>query len=148
MGGTYFSFIFQSCPRRFEFMKFSRIVKVLLVAAFIMALSATAQWSPGGMMAYMGDLNLASPSAFSGAAPYAIGNAQTNHQSLTNNSSANSTSAIRKTGLIPLDLSKYAGDRINKSLEGYTNIIYPITESAGFTASTAAGGSSGGCGCG
>lgn len=129
-------------------MMFSRTIKVLLVAAFIMALNATAQWSPGSMMVYIGDLNLASPSAFSHAAPYAIGNAQANQQSMMNNSSANSTSAIRKTGLMPLDLSKYAGDRINKSLEGYTNIIYPITESAGFTASTAAGGSSGGCGCG
>jgi len=129
-------------------MVFSRNIKVLLVAAFIMAFNATAQWSPGSMMVYMGDLNLASHSAFGGAAPYVIGNAQTIQQSLMNNSSANNTVAISKTGLMPLDLSKYAGDRINKSLEGYTNIIYPISESAGFTASTAGGGSSGGCGCG
>jgi len=104
-------------------MVFSRNIKVLLVAAFIMALNATAQWSPGSMMVYMGDLNLASHSAFSGAAPYVIGNAQTIQQSLMNNSSANSTAAISKTSLMPLDLSRYAGDRINKSLEGYTNII-------------------------
>lgn len=46
-----------------------------------------------------------------------------------------------------LDLSRYARDRTNNSLAGYTNIMYPITGSRGTTTSTSGGGGSG-CGCG
>ncbi|HWQ20245.1 MAG TPA: hypothetical protein VN455_10750 [Methanotrichaceae archaeon] len=44
-----------------------------------------------------------------------------------------------------INLSNYATDRRNNNLTGYTNIMYPIAESAGFTASAAGGG---GCNCG
>ena len=45
-----------------------------------------------------------------------------------------------------MDLSRYAKDRLNKKLGGYRNIIYPMAESSGFSATTSSG-SGGGCGC-
>ena len=130
-----------------------------------LAFNASAQWSPGGGMVYMGDLNLAASSVSSGKAVQALGGSQvisapTNNSSL-NNSSINGTTIDNSTlagpsivvpcaGTSPssgkkiLDLSGYARDRTNKNLAGYTNVMYPISGSRGSTTSTAGGG--GGCG--
>ncbi|MCX6673492.1 MAG: hypothetical protein NTY37_06920 [Methanothrix sp.] len=131
-----------------------------------LAFNASAQWSPGGEMVYMGDLNLAASSVSSEKAVPAQGGPQTqaamNNSSL-NNSSLNGTSMDNSTMVSPsivvpsavaaessgkkiLDLSSYSRDRTNKNLAGYTNIMYPISGSRGTTTSTAGGG--GGCGCG
>ncbi|MEI8003369.1 MAG: hypothetical protein WCG94_03445 [Methanothrix sp.] len=132
-----------------------------------LAYSASAQWSPGGAMVYMGDLNLAASSASSGKSLPALGGSQeiqlpANNSSF-NSSSINATTMDKSTALSPaavqpsasvtessgktiLDLSGYARDRTNKNLAGYKNIMYPISGSRGSTTSTAGGG--GGCGCG
>jgi hypothetical protein len=138
-----------------------------------LAFNASAQWSPGGSMVYMGDLNLAASSASSGKAVQALGGSQeiqaaTNNSSMSNsslnNSSINGTtidnSALvgpsivvpgpgtsESSGKKILDLSGYSRDRTNKNLAGYTNIMYPISGSRGSTTSTAGGGGCGG-GCG
>lgn len=128
----------------------ARIIGMLLVAAaIIMAFNACAQWSPGGMMVYMGDLNLAGAAGTGGAAPYTIGSAMTSQPALNNSSLNNTTmSAIGASGLAPLDLSHYGSDRVQGDLAKYKNIMYPIAESRGSTASTAGGASGGGgCGC-
>lgn len=53
---------------------FAKTIGMIFVAiAIVMVCNACAQWSPGGMMVYMGDLNLAGASGTSGAAPYSIG---------------------------------------------------------------------------
>jgi hypothetical protein len=131
-----------------------------------LAFNASAQWSPGGGMVYMDDLNLAASSVSSGKAVQALGGSQaiqvpTNNSSL-NNSSINGSTIDNSTLVDPsivvpgvgtsqssgkkiLDLSGYSRDRTNKSLAGYTNIMYPISGSRGSTTSTAGGG--GGCGC-
>ncbi|MHB8118783.1 MAG: hypothetical protein ACYDHX_08660 [Methanothrix sp.] len=136
-----------------------------------LAFNASAQWSPGGSMVYMGDLNLAAFSASSGKAVQALGGSQeiqaaTNNSSMSNsslnNSSINATSMDNSTAVSPaavlpsagaaessgkeiLDLSSYSRDRANKNLAGYKNIMYPISGSRGTTTSTAGGGGS--CGC-
>jgi hypothetical protein len=109
----------------------------------LLAFNACAQWSPGGMMVYMGDLNLAGSPGSSGAAPYAIGSSLINLP--MNNSSINNSTVYSAPTLMPLDLSHYASDRANKNLAGYKNIMYPIAESRGSTTSTAGGASGGGC---
>ncbi len=130
-----------------------------------LAFNASAQWSSGGEMVYMGDLNLAASSVSSGKAVQAYSGSQaisvpTNNSSL-NNSSINGTSMENSSLVSPsivvtgastsqssgkkiLDLSGYAQDRTDKNLAGYTNIMYPISGSRGSTTSTAGGG---GCGC-
>ena len=139
-----------------------------------MVFNAYAQWSPGGEMVYMGDLNLAAPSVSGVTAPQAVTGSQMNQPSMNNstinnvtanNSSMNSSSMENSTvvgpsglaavsgpsqssGMKPLDLSSYSRDRTNKNLAGYTNIMYPITGSRGTTTSTSGGGGGGGCGCG
>jgi len=119
-----------------------------------LAFNASAQWSPGGSMVYMGDLNLMASSASSEKAVQAPGGSQS-IQAATNNSSLNNSSINGTTIVVPsagasessgkeiLDLSGYARDRTNKSLAGYTNVMYPISGSRGSTTSTAGGG----CGC-
>ena len=139
-----------------------------------MVFNAYAQWSPGGEMVYMGDLNLATPSVSGVTAPQAVAGSQMNQTSMNNstinsttanNSSMNSSSMENSTvvgpsglaalsglsqssGMKPLDLSSYSRDRTNKNLAGYTNIMYPISGSRGTTTSTSGGGGGGGCGCG
>jgi len=139
-----------------------------------MVFNACAQWSPGGEMVYMGDLNLAAPSVSGVTDPRAVAGSQMNQPSMNNstinnmtanNSSMNSSSMENSTvvspfglaagsglsqssGMKPLDLSSYSRDRTNKTLAGYTNIMYPITGSRGTTTSTSGGGGGGGCGCG
>jgi hypothetical protein len=128
--------------RKIEFMA----LELLLIT---LAFNACAQWSPGEMMVYLGDLNLAGSPGSIGAATYPVVgspliNLPMNNSSMgissINNSTMNSASV-----LVPLDLSRYASNRANKNLAGYTNIMYPLAESRGSTASTAGGG---GCGCG
>jgi len=101
---------------------------------------------------YLGELDL-------------LANSSSTNSSLINSTLINSTAANNSTSidvaLVPpqnlsastgkevLDLTSYARDRVNKSLAGYTNIMYPITGSRGTTASTSGGGGGGGgCGCG
>jgi len=149
----------------------ARYAALALGVMFIaLAYSASAQWSPGGAMVYMGDLNLAASSTSSGGAAVALGGSQEtsaamNNSSMDNsslnNSSINGTSldnstiagpsiavpfavAAESSGRPILDLSSYARDRTNNNLAGYKNIMYPITGSRGSTTSTAGGG--GGCG--
>lgn len=68
---------------------------VLLIMFFALAFNASAQWSPGGAMVYMGDLNLAASSVSSGKDVQALGGspvmAIANDTSMSN-SSSNSTS--------------------------------------------------------
>ena len=133
----------------------ARYAALALGVMFIaLAFNASAQWSPGGEMVYMGDLNLAASSASSGKAVQALGGSQeiqaaTNNSSL-NNSSINGTTIDNSTLIGPsivvpgaatsessgkkiLDLSGYSRDRTNKNLAGYTNIMYPISGSRGST---------------
>jgi hypothetical protein len=122
---------------------------ILAVMLIPLAIIASAQWSPGGTVVYMGDLNLAASSVSSGAASHALGNPVVGQMKLNNSStnatSMNNTTIAEPSGLKTLDLSNYARDRVNKNLAGYTNIMYPISGSRGTTTSTSGGG---GCGCG
>lgn len=128
---------------------FAKTIGMIFVAiTIVMVYNACAQWSPGGMMVYMGDLNLAGASGTGGAAPYSIGTTLTSQPALNNtslnNTTASNTAAVGESGLVPLDLSGYGSDRVNKNLAKYKNIMYPIAESRGSTASTSSG-ASGGC---
>ncbi len=138
---------------------FSRKTTVALAAAALFGLfvfNACAQWTPGGTVINLGGFELGSPASAESvsAKPYMIGNQLTNSLSsdnLTMNSSTmnNSTMDSSQPTALPIaDLSGYGKDRREGNLKGYTNIMYPLAESAGFTASTATGGGSGGgCGC-
>ena len=151
---------------------------VLAVMFIALTCSASAQWSPGGAMVYMGDLNTAASLISGGRDVQALGgsgetrapinNSTINNSSLNNssfnNSSADATSMDNSTSQSPavptsagaagssgkaiIDLSGYSRDRTNKNLTGYTNIMYPITGARGTTTSTSGGGGGGGCGCG
>ncbi len=130
-------------------MAYSKIALNILGLLFVfMIFDACAQWSPGGTMVYMGDLNLAGSSGASGSTPYALGSIPiglpVNNSSMNSSFINNSTIDTASSALMPLDLSRYAGDRASKNLTGYKNIMYPIAESRGSTASTAG---AGGCGC-
>lgn len=134
-----------------------------------LAFNASAQWSPGGAMVYMGDLNLVASSAIGGKAVQGLGGSQETSAAMNNtlmdnsslnNSTTNTTldnstivspsivvpcaGAAEPSGKKILDLSGYARDRTNNNLAGYTNVMYPISGSRGSTTSTAGGGS--GCG--
>lgn len=123
----------------------------------------------GSQMAFSGDLNVAG-SSFSAADNSQLTNNTTinssDNSTLTNqtalqsaasenvspNAVSSSVSPVplsggqsEQSGADVLDLSSYSSDRANKNLTGYKNIMYPISESRGSTASTA--GAGGGCGC-
>jgi hypothetical protein len=131
---------------------------ILGILFLVIAFNAAAQWSPGGTMVYMGDLNLAASPASDGVVPYAkvspdivqapsnnsSMNSSTNDSSINNSMTLSSSGLMSSSGLKPLDLSSYAGDRTKNNLAGYKNIMYPISGSRGTTTSTAGGG----CGCG
>jgi hypothetical protein len=141
---------------------------VLFIMFFALALNASAQWSPGGSMVYMGDLNLALSSVSSGKEVQSSGSSAASaiaNNSSMSNSSLNSTSinatldnltvvsasiaipsavAAESSGKKVLDLSGYSRDRVNRNLAGYTNIMYPISGSRGTTTSTSGGGGCGG----
>jgi hypothetical protein len=143
---------------------------VLAVTFLALVVSASAQWSPGGAMVYMGDLNLVASSVHTGnvqkapagsAGAIAATNNTTQNSTSPNNGSTNATStdnpvaintapapSVKESSGMPvLDLSNYASDRTKSNLAGYTNIMYPITGSRGSTTSTAGGGGAcGGCG--
>ncbi|HSD59055.1 MAG TPA: hypothetical protein VLB04_12825 [Methanotrichaceae archaeon] len=143
---------------------FSRKTTVALATAALFGLfvfNACAQWTPGGTVINLGGFELGSPASAESVStkPYMIGNQPANSLSsdnLTMNSSTmnsstmdNSTMDSSQPTVLPIaDLSGYGKDRRDGNLKGYTNIMYPLAESAGFTASTATGGGSGGgCGC-
>jgi hypothetical protein len=81
---------------------------VLVAILFALAFNASAQWSPGGAMVYMGDLNLAAsslssgkdvPSSSSSPAQAAMNNSTMSNSSLNNASiNANSTEDSNATG--------------------------------------------------
>jgi len=146
-------------------MKSIRYEVMALGAAFlVLACIASAQFSSDGTMVYMGDLSLRASSHWSDQAAdrppaanlgAAADNASRNATAL-GNITLNKTlpevgmpvrlgSAEQKDAARPydkgiLDLSAYAKDRSNGSLTGYTNIMYPISESRGSTTSTSSGG--------
>lgn len=170
--GTYlllFPYVFSSLShvRRKDRNMFSqRIVALVLAGLFaVIVLNACAQWSPAKTVVNLGDLSLAGKGA-SGAPRatdssladnplmnesstnnWAMNNSSLNNPAM-NNSSINNlilNSSIKgATSMQPIDLSGYSQDRRNKNLAGYKNIMYPIAESRGSTASTTGGG----CGCG
>jgi hypothetical protein len=72
-----------------------------------------------------------------------LNNSSSNNSS-SNDSLLNSSPIESSKSVQPIDLSGYSQDRRNKNLAGYKNIMYPIAESRGSTASTTGGG----CGCG
>ncbi len=129
---------------------FSKKIELMALGLLFitLAFNACAQWSPGGMMVYMGDLNLAGTPGSIGVATPSISSSLINlpmNNSSMSNSSINNSTMNSALVLVPLDLSRYASNRANKNLTGYKNIMYPLSESRGSTASTTGGG---GCGCG
>lgn len=150
-------------------MKYSNVAMILAAVLLALACSASAQWSPGGEMAYMGDLSLVA-SSFSAeghakalAGPAVNANASDNstqnessQDNITINATMNNSAPASQETKVPvnasktsdkpvLDLSSYASDRSKNDLAGYTNIMYPITGSRGSTTSTSSGS---GCNCG
>jgi len=139
-------------------LKYSALGLALIL--FILAGSALAQSSVEPV--YLGELDLLANNSSVNSS--SINNSSIN-SSLINSTLINSTAATNSTsidtdlvqpqnlaassGKEVLDLSGYARDRANKSLAGYTNVMYPITGSRGTTTSTSGGGGGGGgCGCG
>lgn len=149
-------------------MKYSNAALMLAAVLLALACSASAQWSPGGGIAYMGDLSLvASSFSAEGHAKALAGSAvnanatdnstqiETSQDNSTINATMNNSAsaspepqppadASEPTAKPVLDLSSYSSDRSKNDLAGYTNIMYPISGSRGTTAST----SGSGCGCG
>ncbi len=117
--------------------------------------NAYAQWLPGSTEINLGGFKLDSHVGQAGIGVYHIGGTQANSLSTNslpmNNSSINSTptSAINAQPIVTqpsmIDLTGYARDRLKGNLTGYSNIMYPLAESRGSTASTS---TSAGCGCG
>lgn len=144
-------------------MTFSRkmMVAVLAVLLFVMVFDVCAQWSPGKTVINLGDLNLAVPpkptaETPAGDSPITIpaGNSSDTINASMNNTTMNNTLTVSPIeSLQPaqsaalIDLSNYSKDRRGKNLAGYKNIMYPIAEARGSTASATSGGGSGGCGC-
>jgi len=122
--------------------------KKLAAAAFAVLLicgmfEVSAQWSPMKTEINLGSFKLAS-------SPVLPEPDRSPAQStLANNTTINATLMNNSTSVLPaleiIDLSGYSKDRLSRNLAGYTNIMYPIAESGGFTATTSGGG---GCGCG
>jgi hypothetical protein len=141
---------------------FSRnLIAALAIAACACLLisGGYGQTISGASSVSLGALTQSSFSGLGTTGPYSIGSMATKVPSVdslpANSSSINATmvnvSSINRPSAKALqtpaviNLSNYASDRRNKNLTGYTNIMYPIAESAGFTASAAGGG---GCNCG
>ena len=85
-----------------------------------LAFNASAQWSPGGAMVYMGDLNLAAYSASSGKAVQALGGTQ-DIQVPTNNSSLNNNSINGTT----IDNSALVGPEDSGRIIGWMKDFWP-----------------------
>jgi len=124
---------------------------VLALILFILAGSSLAQ-TLGGTEVYLGELNLLADNSSMNSS--SMNSTLINSTAATDSTStqlalAPSKNLSSSSGKEVLDLSRYARDRANKSLAGYTNIMYPITGSRGTTISTSGGGGGGGgCGCG
>lgn len=149
-------------------MKYSNAALILAAVLLAPICNASAQ-SPGGEMAYMGDLSLVASSfsaeghakALAGPAVDASSSDNstqnvTSQDNITINATMNDSASTSPETQPPadasemsdrpvLDLSSYSSDRSKNDLAGYTNIMYPITGSRGSTTSTSSGG---GCGCG
>ncbi len=139
---------------------FSKKTTVALAIAALFGLfvfNACAQWTPGGMAINFGgfDLENSASAEVPSIKPYVIGNQLANSLSsdnlMMNSSTINNTSMNNTTmdnsqpASMPIaDLSSYGKDRREGNLNKYKNIMYPLAEAGGFTASTAGGG--GGCG--
>ncbi|MFB3763751.1 MAG: hypothetical protein ACE14P_00730 [Methanotrichaceae archaeon] len=133
---------------------FSKKMMMVLALAFaalssVFVCGAYAQWLPRGTEINLGDFKLTSSLSQPGTEVYHIGrapmapmNAPANNLP-TNNSSINSIPAINTQPAI-IDLTGYARARAKGNLTGYTNIMYPLSESRGTTTTTGGGG----CGCG
>ncbi|MDM7913355.1 MAG: hypothetical protein QUS09_09685, partial [Methanotrichaceae archaeon] len=103
----------------------------------LLTFNACAQWAPGRMVINLGGFELGSTASL------------TMNSSTVNNTTVNNTTvnSLQPTALPIVDLSSYGKDRRDGNLKGYTNIMYPLAESAGFTATAAgSGGGCGGCG--
>jgi hypothetical protein len=138
------------------FSKKTTVTFVAVVLFGLLAFNACAQWTPGGTVINLGGFELGSTASAEvpSVEPYMIGNQPVNSISsdnLTVNSSTMNNTTMdspQPTALPIADLSSYGKDRREGNLKGYTNIMYPIAESRGSTASTAGGASGGGgCGC-
>lgn len=138
-------------------LKYSALGLALIL--FILAGSALAQSSVEPV--YLGELDLLANNSSVNSS--SINNSSINssiNSTLINSTAATNSTSINtdlvkpqnlaaSSGKEVLDLSGYARDRANKSLAGYTNVMYPITGSRGTTTSTSGGGGGGGgCGCG
>ncbi len=71
--------------------KFAVTALGFMIIFLLIAFNAAAQWSPGGEMVYMGDLNLAAPSVSGGTASQAVGGTQLNQLSMNNSTMNNMT---------------------------------------------------------
>jgi len=144
---------------------FSRkLIAALAIAACLLISGGYAQTISGASSVSLGALTQSSFSGLGTTGPYSIGSMATKvpsvdslpansspingpsvNATMVNVSSINRPPAKALQTPAAINLSNYASDRRNKNLTGYTNIMYPIAESAGFTASAAGGG---GCNCG
>jgi hypothetical protein len=158
------------------FSKKSKVTLILMVLFAFLVLDAFAEDLPARAVVVLGNAKLTVPSgsaaqmannsttnasSISSASINlsAINNASMNLSANTSMDGSNANSTIaslssknklmdKPASIVPvMDLSRYAEDRLNRSLSGYTNVIYPMAESSGFTA-TAGSGGGGGCGCG
>ncbi len=143
--------------KSFMFQKKIAVTLIALALSCAFIFTASAQWTPGGLAINFAGFDLGSsgsaPAGSSGIKPYMIGLGNEPVVGLLSNNSTANSSSIDSTGsLLPAlpvaDLSGYGKDRRDKNLARYTNIMYPLAESAGFTATAAGGSGGGGCGCG
>jgi len=130
---------------------FSKKIIMLLALAslsILLVCTAYAQWIPASTEVNLGDFKLTGSLSQAGTGVYNIGEEPVNGLSTNslpmNNTSMNTTSGA-STQPAMIDLTNYGTDLLKGNLSGYTNIMYPLSESRGSTASTS---SSSGCGCG
>jgi hypothetical protein len=116
---------------------------VVLVTCFFVA---SAQFTPMKTEINLGSLKLQSRADVATAPESQVSPANNTTQNCTVINTTLNSSISENPEKKAIDLSSYSKDRLSENLTGYTNIMYPISESSGFTASTASGG--GGCGCG
>ncbi|VVB64439.1 Uncharacterised protein [uncultured archaeon] len=141
-----------------------RAAFVLTVLFAFLVLGSQAAEPPAKPVLQLGSFKLAGSQSVlannSSISNSSINNIQINNSTINNSSmskvpidnvSINGKQMDISAPAVPVvDLSHYGNDRKNKSLTGYRNIMYPMGESSGFTASTGgsgSGGGGGGCGC-
>jgi hypothetical protein len=118
------------------------LVAVLVTCFFV----ASAQFAPMKTEINLGSLKLQSGADVAAAPESQVSPANNTTLNCTVINATINSSISENPEKKAIDLSSYSKDRLSGNLTGYTNIMYPISESSGFTASTASGG--GGCGCG